>query len=372
MDGPRPSPRTTSPTSTSTRSSACSTASGGSTTWWTRRGAWASTRWRITDHGALYGAVAFYQAPPRRTDQADHRRRDLRRAALDERPGGQGGLPAVPPDPAREGLAGLPEPVPARHRRAPRRLLLQAAHRPGVPREVQRGPRRPVRLPQRRGRARAGDRGLGPRAQRSPGSTGTSSARTASSSSSRTTAWPSSAGSTSSCCASRPEVGLPLVVTNDLHYVTRTSTRPTTCCSASARGNNLDTPNRLKFETQDFYLKTAAADGGPLPGPARGASQHPPDRRDGRPAAAARPAAASRTSRSRTAHTVETWLRAECQRGLARALRRRSRRSSSAAGLRARRDHPMGYAGYFLIVADFVRFAREQGIATTCRGSAPG
>ena len=32
----------------------------------------------------------------------------------------------------------------------------------------------------------------------------------------------------------------------------------------------------------------------------------------------------------------------------------------------------MGYAGYFLIVADFVRFAREQGIATTCRGSAPG
>jgi DNA polymerase-3 subunit alpha len=32
----------------------------------------------------------------------------------------------------------------------------------------------------------------------------------------------------------------------------------------------------------------------------------------------------------------------------------------------------MGYAAYFLIVADFVRFAREQGIATTCRGSAPG
>ena len=32
----------------------------------------------------------------------------------------------------------------------------------------------------------------------------------------------------------------------------------------------------------------------------------------------------------------------------------------------------MGYGAYFLIVADFVRFAREQGIATTCRGSAPG
>src|SRR5437762_4745925 len=32
----------------------------------------------------------------------------------------------------------------------------------------------------------------------------------------------------------------------------------------------------------------------------------------------------------------------------------------------------MRYAAYFLIVADFTRFAREQGIATTCRGSAPG
>ena len=32
----------------------------------------------------------------------------------------------------------------------------------------------------------------------------------------------------------------------------------------------------------------------------------------------------------------------------------------------------MGYAGYFLIVADFIAFARAEGIATTCRGSAPG
>jgi DNA polymerase III alpha subunit len=32
----------------------------------------------------------------------------------------------------------------------------------------------------------------------------------------------------------------------------------------------------------------------------------------------------------------------------------------------------MGYVGYFLIVADFIRFAREQKIPTTCRGSAPG
>jgi DNA polymerase-3 subunit alpha len=70
--------------------------------------------------------------------------------------------------------------------------------------------------------------------------------------------------------------------------------------------------------------------------------------------------------------TVETWLTKEAERGLV----RRFGTPSDAA--RARLEYElnviikMGYAAYFLIVADFVRFAREQGIATTCRGSAPG
>jgi DNA polymerase-3 subunit alpha len=71
-------------------------------------------------------------------------------------------------------------------------------------------------------------------------------------------------------------------------------------------------------------------------------------------------------------YTVESWLRAECERGL------RERYGEVTDKLRQRLDYEldviirMGYAGYFLIVADFTRFAREQGIATTCRGSAPG
>ena len=71
-------------------------------------------------------------------------------------------------------------------------------------------------------------------------------------------------------------------------------------------------------------------------------------------------------------HTVESWLRAECEAGLAR------RYGTVTPELQERLDYElrvittMGYAGYFLIVADFVRFAREQQIQTTCRGSAPG
>ena len=100
----------------------------------------------------------------REEHQADHRGRDVRRPPVHAGQGRQGGQPAVPPDPPREELAGLPEPLPARDRCARRRLLLQAADRQGAPREVQRGPGRPIRVPQRRGRTRARDRGLGSRA----------------------------------------------------------------------------------------------------------------------------------------------------------------------------------------------------------------
>ena len=71
-------------------------------------------------------------------------------------------------------------------------------------------------------------------------------------------------------------------------------------------------------------------------------------------------------------HTVESWLRSECERGL------KERYGEVTEPLQARLDYEldviirMGYAAYFLIVADFTRFARTQGIATTCRGSAPG
>ena len=71
--------------------------------------------------------------------------------------------------------------------------------------------------------------------------------------------------------------------------------------------------------------------------------------------------------------TAASWLRKECERGLHGPIRRRV-----TDEIRHRLDYElgiidrMGYSGYFLIVADFTRFAREQGIFTTCRGSAPG
>ena len=55
-----------------------------------------------------------------------------------------------------------------------------------------------------------------------------------------------------------PEAGLPLVVTNDLHYVREDQSEAHDVLLCVGTGNNLDTPNRMKFDTHDFYVKSAA------------------------------------------------------------------------------------------------------------------
>jgi DNA polymerase-3 subunit alpha len=168
-----------------------------------------------------------------------------------------------------------------------------------------------------------------------------------------------------------PQTGLGLVVTNDLHYVHREQAAAHDVLLCVGTGSNLDTPGRLKFETDEFYLKSAAEMAARFPD---------------------QPEALRNTKRIaemcdldlplgtlRIPHfpvpdgeTVESWLTKECQRGLT------WRYGQVTPALQERLDYElgviisMGYAGYFLIVADFIRYAREQGIQTTCRGSAPG
>jgi DNA polymerase-3 subunit alpha len=168
-----------------------------------------------------------------------------------------------------------------------------------------------------------------------------------------------------------PELDLPLVVTNDLHYVRREQHEAHDVLLCVGTASNLDTPGRLKFETDDFFLKSAAEMAAKFP--------------DQLEAITNTKRIAEMCDLELTLHqtripvfpvpageTVESWLGKECQRGL------EWRYGSVTQALQERLDYElgvitsMGYAGYFLIVADFIRFAREQGIQTTCRGSAPG
>ncbi len=168
-----------------------------------------------------------------------------------------------------------------------------------------------------------------------------------------------------------PETGLPLVVTNDLHYVHRRQAPAQDVLLCVGTGNNLDTPNRMKFESDNFYLKSAAEMEALFPDQRQALLN---TRRIAEMCDVTLP-----LNQMRIPHfpvpdgeTVESWLRKECQKGLAR------RYGTVTPELQTRLDYElgvilsMGYAGYFLIVADFIRFAREQGIQTTCRGSAPG
>ncbi len=167
------------------------------------------------------------------------------------------------------------------------------------------------------------------------------------------------------------ETGLPLVVTNDLHYVHERQSDAHDVLLCVGTGSNLDTPGRMRFETHDFWVKSAAQMAALFP--------------DQREALLNSRRIAEMTDvriplgQTRIPHfpvpdgeTAESWLRAECERGLAR------RYGTVTPALQERLDYElgvitsMGYAGYFLIVADFIRFARENDIQTTCRGSAPG
>jgi len=168
-----------------------------------------------------------------------------------------------------------------------------------------------------------------------------------------------------------PETGIPLVVTNDLHYVHERQSDAHDVLLCVGTGNNLDTPGRMKFETHDFWLKSAAQMAALFPDQPEAILN---SRRIAEMTSLELPLGQLRIPHFPVpdGETAETWLRKECERGL------RERYGAITPELRQRLDYElgviisMGYAGYFLIVADFVRFAREQGIQTTCRGSAPG
>ncbi len=168
-----------------------------------------------------------------------------------------------------------------------------------------------------------------------------------------------------------PEVGLPLVATNDLHYVRRSQAEAHDVLLCIGTASNLDTPNRMRFESEEFYLKSAAE--------MEAAFRNVPEALANTRRIAEMVDLTLEFGHLRLpdfpvpeGHTVESWLRVECERGL------RERYPVITQEIRDRLDYEldvicrMGYAGYFLIVSDFTRFAREQGIATTCRGSAPG
>jgi DNA polymerase-3 subunit alpha len=165
---------------------------------------------------------------------------------------------------------------------------------------------------------------------------------------------------------------LPLVATNDTHYTHPEQYEAHDLLVCIQTASNVDTPGRMRFENNEFYLKSAAE-------MRRLFNGELPDAMDNTVRIAEQCEVNLDFEGLRLPHfevpageTEGSWLRKECERGLV------ERYGTVTDAIRNRLDYElgiidrMGYSAYFLIVADFTRFAREQGIMITCRGSAPG
>ena len=168
------------------------------------------------------------------------------------------------------------------------------------------------------------------------------------------------------------DLDLPLVATNDLHYTHAHDHTAHAALLCVQSGSTLDDPKRFKFDSNDFYLKSAAE--------MRHLFKDYPEACDNTLLIAERCESSfeSRNLMPRfpvpDGETEETWFAKEVENG----LKKRFPNGVSEAHMQQAKYETdviiqMGFPGYFLVVADFIRWAREQGIRVgPGRGSAAG
>jgi len=168
---------------------------------------------------------------------------------------------------------------------------------------------------------------------------------------------------------------LPLLATNDSHYVTADQFDAHDNLLCVGVGRNKDDPNRFRFNGDGYYIKTAEE--------MRTLFREVPEACDNTLAIAERIGDYSDVFRQvdrmpqfdvPAGETQSSWLRKEIEDGI-----RVRFGDSPPPDLRDRVElemsviEPMGYSSYFLIVADICRYARENGVPVgPGRGSAAG
>jgi DNA polymerase-3 subunit alpha len=169
------------------------------------------------------------------------------------------------------------------------------------------------------------------------------------------------------------DLDVPLVATNDLHYTRREDATAHEVLLCVQTGATLADPNRFKFDAEEFYLKS--------PEEMRHVWRELPEACDNTLLIAERADVTLETDRRLLprfdvpeGETEESWFRKEVYAGM-------HRRWGAAPSEDQRRQVEyeidvivqMGFPAYFLIVADLVRYAKENGIRVgPGRGSAAG
>lgn len=169
------------------------------------------------------------------------------------------------------------------------------------------------------------------------------------------------------------ETGIPLVATNDAHYLTRDDSKTQGVLICIQTGKTVNDPDKMEFETDDFYIKSAG---------------------EMYEVFAAVPEACENTAliaekcefdfefgvtklpefTPPNGEENEAYFRRLCDEGFARRYG-----DTAEAALKERLEYEigvisrMGYTNYYLIVADFIHYAHSRGIPVgPGRGSGAG
>lgn len=168
------------------------------------------------------------------------------------------------------------------------------------------------------------------------------------------------------------ELNIGLVATNDAHYLTKQDARIQDVLMCIQMGKTVDDPTRMKFETQEFYIKDADEMAALFP-------EHP-DALENTVKIAERCQVEFEFGKYHLpefdvpeGYTALQYLQKLCNEGFA------ARYPDDDGTVRKRLQYEinmitkMGFVDYFLIVSDFIGYAKRQGIPVgPGRGSAAG
>lgn len=168
------------------------------------------------------------------------------------------------------------------------------------------------------------------------------------------------------------DLEIPIVATNDVHYIKKEESTAQDVLLCIQTGSVLESDDRLKFSTDEFYLKN--------PEQMRRLFSHLPEALDNTLAIAERCSVSIDFNRVYLpnyevpdGYDLDSYLEKLCREGL------KERYEKITPGIEERLKHELevikgkGFSGYFLVVWDFVRHAKSKGIAVgPGRGSAAG
>ena len=165
------------------------------------------------------------------------------------------------------------------------------------------------------------------------------------------------------------ETGIPLLATNDCHYLRREDADAQEVLMCIQTGKTLDDTNRMRMETRELYVKSEDEMRRVFPEYADAIERTGGSRQRchvdfvfGETKLPASP--------PRRAKPASKMFRRLCEKGLAERYQPITQEARDRMEYEIGVISKMGYVDYFLIVWDFINYARSQG-SSSVRGAAP-